>query len=132
MLIGLIGKKSLVKTAQVVIPDTNQDSGEFDKVWKCKIDALGSVGVYEPTRVQFAFQITCCGRGSAYHNGIENHESSLFRKSFPKLPLFGFFSNGELGHDHFSKHQQNKSDDFYERLQTYTFSSIFTIISINT
>lgn len=119
-LIGLIGKKSHVNVSQIFIPD----QVDFNQVWKAKSELLKSNQLGD-FKSQFAFQISCCGRGKNYHNGVENRESSLLANLFPKIPIIGAFVNGELGHDYLPNLQDHNSD-----LKTFGFSSVFTIVSI--
>ena len=43
-----------------------------------------------------AFAVICVGRGKEFY-GEKNVDTGIIRESFPDLPVFGFFANGELG-----------------------------------
>ena len=43
-----------------------------------------------------AFAVICVGRGKEFY-GEKNVDTGILRESFPDLPVFGFFANGELG-----------------------------------
>lgn len=163
LLICLVGRKSVVQVAQVVIPNT-MCVESFDLVWKQKMDLLlkatnptsdKNENKQRTTAIQrFGFQISCCGRGSSFHAGRDNYESSLFLKSFPDVSLTGFFANGEIGSDYFTSQQQHiqklKGEDAtmttttttinrhhtrsshlqHNELEFLTYSSVFTIVSI--
>ena len=45
---------------------------------------------------QMAFMFACCRRGNTFHRKV-NFESVLFHKTYPGVPIFGLFGNGELG-----------------------------------
>lgn len=139
MLICLLGRKSRVRVSQVVIPDIQDYPSEFDQVWQRKIDLLKASQQCENKNQRFGFQISCCGRGSNYHQGQENYESSLFLKSFPGVSLTGFFANGEIGNDYLFENGQEdtnstnnltKQENNSNELDFLTFSSVFTIVSI--
>ena len=55
---------------------------------------LGDTGMRQENRMAFMF--ACCGRGKAFHRKA-NFESSLFHKTYPGVPIFGLFGNGEIG-----------------------------------
>ena len=44
---------------------------------------------------RMAFMFACCGKGNAFHRKA-NFESGLFYKTYPGVPIFGLFSNGEI------------------------------------
>jgi len=48
---------------------------------------------FEP---QGALMFSCLGRGAGMY-GVPNHDSTLFAKHHPGVPLGGFFCNGEIG-----------------------------------
>jgi len=64
------------------------------------------------------FIFSCVGRGSSYH-GKANAEVTVFKKLFPKVPLAGFFTGGELGPD------ENSTD-----LARYSYTSVFCLVSL--
>ena len=43
-----------------------------------------------------AFAVICVGRGKEFY-GEKNVDTGIIRESFPDMPVFGFFANGELG-----------------------------------
>ena len=43
-----------------------------------------------------AFAVICVGRGKEFY-GEKNVDTGIIRESFPEMPVFGFFANGELG-----------------------------------
>ena len=43
-----------------------------------------------------AFAVICVGRGKEFY-AEKNVDTGILRESFPDLPVFGFFANGELG-----------------------------------
>ena len=62
-----------------------------------------------PEERSFAFMFACIGRGKAHYQA-ENVESQVFRKHFPKTPLFGFFGNGEIGFNALQEYRPSLSD----------------------
>lgn len=149
LLVGLLGRASHVRVSQVVIPDTTNSSTEFDKVWQQKMSLLlksSQLASQErDSKVtccqRFGFVVSCCGRGSSYHEERKNYESSLFVKAFPNVSLTGFFANGEIGSDYLSasllptdSDQQENSDavnnSLFLKLDTFSFSSVYTLVSI--
>jgi small ligand-binding sensory domain FIST len=63
------------------------------------------------------FMFSCVGRGSGYHGKV-GVEADVFKRLFPKVPLTGFFTSGELG-------PQSDSTN----LAAYSYTSIFCMIS---
>ena len=62
----------------------------------------------QPRAFSFAIQVSCIARGSNYYNDEANVECSEFRRLFPRTPLIGVFSNGELGYDFLPTQQSNE------------------------
>ncbi|KAL3865390.1 hypothetical protein ACJMK2_042781 [Sinanodonta woodiana] len=78
---------SIVLDHKIYTPQTIED-----KLLKLKACGL-------PEEKSFAFMFACFARGKYFYQK-ENVESSIFKKLFPKTPLFGFFGNGEIGFTH--------------------------------
>ena len=142
-----------VDIAQIVMPDIPANMIEI--AWNEKIDALKrNKEIFFETRndnnknrKMIAFRISCVARGKDYFDGDGNFESSLFNKTFPNTPLVGFFGAGELGLDfvHLNNKKINlKKEDtllardeslkykayYFESLQQFAYTTIFTIISL--
>lgn len=84
------------------------------------------------------FMFACIGRGH-YHYHAENVETKAFRKHFPNIPLFGFFGNGEVGHnylpdyskaDHsdYSVLNSDNGDPVYPKVR-HSYSTVFVLMS---
>lgn len=66
-------------------------------VEKC-LQRLGSAGT--PRRGKsIGLMFACVGRGHRFYNGTVGVESSIFKRLYPGVPLFGFFGNGEIGYN---------------------------------
>lgn len=52
-----------------------------------------------PEQNTVGFMFACIGRGCQHYRAKANVEADAFRKFFPRVPLFGFFGNGEIGCD---------------------------------
>ena len=63
------------------------------------------------TESAFAFMFACIGRGR-HHYHSENVETIAFRKVFPHVPVFGFFGNGEVGHDYLPDYSQAGHEEY--------------------
>lgn len=96
---------SRVHAASVVIHEEVDTREEVEKV----IKKLKNCNL--PEEKSFAFMFACIGRGCEHFNGVGNVESSVFKKYFPKTPLFGFFGNGEVGFDHLYKYEESSSSN---------------------
>jgi F-box protein 22 len=82
-----------VKVASVILGQkVNNRSGIEQKLKKLKDCHIPDVN-------QVGFMFACIGRGEYFHKE-KNFESSVFHAMFPKVPLFGFFGNGEIGYDY--------------------------------
>ncbi|XP_071169895.1 F-box only protein 22-like [Mytilus edulis] len=99
MCIALCGPR--VHAASVIIREEVNTAQEVDKI----IKKLKDCNI--PEENSFAFMFACIGRGKGHFKGSENVESSVFKKYFPKTPLFGFFGNGEVGFEHLNKYEEN-------------------------
>jgi hypothetical protein len=125
-----------VQIAQIVIPDL--PLGLMSDIWREKVDTLQRnnpcfVSASSKDRQLFAIQITCIARGREYFGGEENYESKLFQKSFPNVPIVGFFGMGELGMDFFymKDHEEFKFREYYfEKSKQFSYTSVFTIFSL--
>jgi small ligand-binding sensory domain FIST len=64
----------------------------------------------------FGLLVSCNARGSYFH-GTRSAESAAFARTFPRVPLVGFFGGGELGPDVGER-----------RTQFYAYTSIFALV----
>ena len=108
MCVALCGPK--VHVVSVILKEAVDTAKEAEKVIKRLKDCN------LPEENSFAFMFACIGRGKAHYNGTENVESSVFKKYFPKTPLFGFFGNGEVGFDHLINFSNDISENATEVL----------------
>lgn len=67
------------------------------KTAEAAMQQLKAAGI--PEKNTFGFMFACVGRGQQYYDNKINVEADAFRKTFPNVPLFGFFGNGEIGCD---------------------------------
>ena len=97
-------------------------------------DKLKELKYLEQERsLSFAIQISCIARGSNYYNDEANVECSEFRQLFPRTPIIGVFSNGELGHDYLPKEQSNEPRSKTKETGKNLFrgySTVFSFISL--
>jgi small ligand-binding sensory domain FIST len=47
--------------------------------------------------VDFALMFSCLGRGPYFYNGIDR-DLKVITQTFPRMPLLGFYGNGEIAH----------------------------------
>ncbi len=83
-----------VRAASVIIDSRVQSREEVEK---CLL-RLKNTGLPESNNT-LGFMFACLGRG-AYHYHKANVEADAFRRFFPRVPLAGFFGNGEIGFDY--------------------------------
>ena len=84
----------------------------------------------------FAFMFACVGRGFGMYNE-QGVESSIFKKYFPKTPLFGFFGNGEIGFE-FVSGKEERTVDLSEKKKKrknpprlyHAYTTILVLVSI--
>ena len=80
-----------VRVASVLIRDEMETEQEVESVIK-------ELAQHElPLENSFGLMYACVGRGIHVYDGAHNVESKVFKKYFPRTPLFGFFGNGEIG-----------------------------------
>lgn len=101
MCVALCGPR--VRVASVLIKEDIRKPEEVERVMKKLKDCN------LPEERSYAFMFACIGRGKG-HYGNDNVESSVFRKMFPKTPIFGFFGNGEIGFNFLKKYQTESAD----------------------
>ena len=63
----------------------------------------------------------------------QNVESRAFRKIFPDVPLFGFFGEGEFGHEFFpvDATEQKSAKKMRKSGLTHQFSTIFVMVTLS-
>jgi F-box protein 22 len=71
------------------------------------------------------FMVSCVGRGEKFYSA-RNVESKIFKQVFPKVPVGGFFGNGELGLDLQSTEGQPLKDSHF----LHSYSSVFCLCSL--
>ena len=71
------------------------------------------------------FMVSCVGRGEKFYSA-RNIESQIFKQVFPKVPVGGFFGNGELGLDLQSTEGQPLKDSHF----LHSYSSVFCLCSL--
>jgi len=73
------------------------DVSEPADIEKCLL-RLGASGTPPPGK-SVGFMFACMGRGYRFYDGAVGVESAIFKRLYPRVPLFGFFGNGEIGYD---------------------------------
>ena len=117
---------SQLKVASAVLQSSITKAEKIEK----KLLPLRSV--IEPNQKTVAFMFACIGPGKHFYRGTENVESTAFRKVFPKVPLFGFFGNGEIGFDFVPKDGNdiiNFLDSNPNLNMFHSYTTIFVVIS---
>ncbi|KAK3751768.1 hypothetical protein QZH41_013239 [Actinostola sp. cb2023] len=71
------------------------------------------------------FMVSCVGRGEKFYLA-KNVESQIFKQVFPKIPVGGFFGNGELGLDLQSTEGKPLKDSHF----LHSYSSVFCLCSL--
>lgn len=71
------------------------------------------------------FMVSCVGRGEKFYMA-KNVESQIFKQVFPKIPIGGFFGNGELGLDLQSTEGKPLKDSHF----LHSYSSVFCLCSL--
>ncbi|KAH3836764.1 F-box only protein 22-like [Dreissena polymorpha] len=96
MSLSLYGNQ--VETASVILPQPKNWGSEHCEMTKADIEKsiITLKDMNLPDKNSFALMIACVGRGEGLFEE-PNVESSLFRKHFPRTPLFGLFGDGEIG-----------------------------------
>ena len=118
---------------------------------KCDIDAkmktLKDTGI-RVNKHTVAFMLACVGRGHHLHNA-SNVEADIFKKHFPRVPLFGLFGNGEIGYDYLPDYTAPGKDSTYTVMTEsydadddmriwdlpemhHSYSTIFVVLSLPT
>jgi len=64
---------------------------------KCLL-RLGTSGAPVPGK-SVGLMFACTGRGYHFYDGTVGVESGIFKRLYPRVPLLGFFGNGEIGYD---------------------------------
>ncbi|XP_043926206.1 F-box only protein 22 [Protopterus annectens] len=90
---GLAFSGAQVQGASVILCQDVMDV----KTAEAAMQQLKAAGIPEKNTIGFMF--ACVGRGQQYYGNKMNVEADAFRKTFPTVPLFGFFGNGEIGCD---------------------------------
>ena len=114
---------SNVQVASVIIKDEVSSERNIEREL-CKLKDCNL-----PMDTTFAFMFACLGRGRAFHNNKDNVESAIFRKLFPKTPLFGFFGNAEIGMNYL--HPFDPSKNRHHPKLLHEFSSTFLLVSVS-
>ncbi|XP_078314759.1 uncharacterized protein LOC144619747 isoform X2 [Crassostrea virginica] len=130
--IALCGSK--VQVASVIIKNKVSSERNIEREL-CKLKDCNL-----PMDTTFAFMFACLGRERAFHNNKDNVESDIFRKLFPKTPLFGFFGNRTaIGMNYlhpfdpsksFSKSKKTKFNRHHPKL-FHAYTSIFLLVSVS-
>jgi len=92
--LGIAFCGSNVRVTSVVL---HADVSEPADVEKCLL-RLGASGIPALGK-SIGLMFACMGRGRYFYNGAVGVESAVFKKLYPRVPLFGFFGNGEIGYD---------------------------------
>lgn len=92
-MVGLAFSGPRIQSATVLL---NEDVNDEPSV-EAAMQRLKAANIPEQNTVAFMF--ACVGRGFRYYRAKGNVEADAFRKLFPRVPLFGFFGNGEIGCD---------------------------------
>ena len=71
------------------------------------------------------FMVSCVGRGQSFYNA-KNVETGIFQQQFPRVPVVGFFGNGELGLDLHSCERKAERDGHF----LHSYSSVFCLCSL--
>jgi small ligand-binding sensory domain FIST len=71
-------------------------------------DLVEKAGERKPA---FGFYFNCCARGTSLY-GIPGEDTSLIREFFPRLPVIGFFTYGEIAPVEYMNHLHHYSGIF--------------------
>lgn len=82
-----------------------------------------------PEHNTFGLMFACVGRGHSYYNNQRNVEAGAFRKLFPRVPLFGFFGNGEIGCDRIVKENFTLSHTDTDGLQ-HGYTTVMSLVHL--
>ena len=90
-----------IQVASVVLKSSVKNKRDMDD----KIKQLRDTGIRVDSHT-IGFMFACVGRGHHLHN-VYNVEADIFKKHFPRVPLFGMFGNGEIGYDYLPDYTQD-------------------------
>ncbi|KAK7486780.1 hypothetical protein BaRGS_00021927 [Batillaria attramentaria] len=110
--LGVTGDK--VQAASVIFPPYLTTPEDADTV----VQTLKEKAKDMPLDHTVAFMFACVARGMQCY-GSYNVESSAFRKYFPKVPIFGFFGNGEIGFEYPREEKSEKPPDLFHSYTTF-------------
>ena len=82
----------MLVTSTVLNADVNQPAD----IEKCLL-RLSPSGT-PPSGKSVGLMFACMGRGHRFYNGTVGVESAVFKRFYPRVPLFGFFGSGEIGY----------------------------------
>ena len=130
---GLAFCGQCLHVASVIIKrQVNKESELLKQLEKLKL-------VNMPHGRTFAFMFACLGRGQHLYKK-RNVESSVFKKVFPGVPLFGFFANGEIGFNFLPNFTNSedcsvytvKDESMEEEYPQYdhSYSTVFVLVSV--
>ena len=91
-----------VKVASIYFESDVKTEGKLKeqmaKLKKCNIPERNTIG----------FLVACCSRGE-HHYDKDNVESGVCHQLFPKVPLVGFFGQGEMCHNYLPDYNSPES-----------------------
>lgn len=124
--VGLSFSGHRIQSATVLL---NEDVND-EKTAEAAMQRLKAANIPEQNTIGFMF--ACVGRGFQYYRAKGNVEADAFRKFFPRVPLFGFFGNGEIGCDRIvtgnfilKKCNKVKDDDLF-----HSYTTIMALIHL--
>ena len=124
-----------LKTASVVVESTVNTAAAVSQELRRLKEA------HIPENNTIAFMFTCLGRGRGLYSK-KNVEADAFHELFPKVPLFGFFGNGELGYEYlpdynkpeevaeYSVVEKRSEDDWVIPKIHHAYTSIFVLLHL--
>ncbi len=122
-----------IQVASVVLRQNTRHRRDLDASMK----KLKDTGI-RVNKHTVAFMFACVARGRHMHKK-SNVEATVFRNHFPRVPLFGFFGNGEIGYDYLPDYTPPGNDEGYSVLsggdlpEMYrSYSTVFVILSLPT
>ncbi|KAL7641330.1 UNVERIFIED_CONTAM: hypothetical protein RMT77_008469 [Armadillidium vulgare] len=112
-----------VQTASIVVPSSVRDI----KNLKLRLAKLKEKGL--PEGHSLCFMFSCCGRGSDWYKksripdnkDLLNVETRAFRELFPYTPIFGFFGDGEIGNNFYSRDEEEECSGSIDGIETLQF-----------